>query len=453
MKTKLLILAVLNIFVQTIDAQIFKVYKVDNSVVKYYVSEVDSIVFEPNDHEFVDLGLPSGTLWATCNVGANSPEENGDYFAWGETTTKNNYSWDTYKYCNGSETTMTKYCTQSEYGNNGFTDNMTELLPEDDAATTNWGESWQMPSRTQWEELINNSYTTTEWMTMNGKSGQKITSKCNDKSIFLPAAGSFGSTSLNNAGNNGSYWSRSLGTSISNIASRLHFESGTISVTDAKGRHSGRSVRPVRVQNTPPVHLVTAIVLSETSITLQLDEMKTLKATVQPTSATNKSVTWSSSNTSIATVDQAGQVIAIDTGTCTITCSAADGSGVKATCTVMVCDNNNNDEEEVTSQITAQFIGGYVQQVNDLIQYNSQLNFQFKNGSSKDVSLKGVRLINGTTGAEGNFMNIDKIVTAGTSVAYTITIGLAGIQQPICRFTYIYNNKEFTVDAPYKSFI
>lgn len=119
----------------------------------------------------------------------------------------------------------------------------------------------------------------------------------------------------------------------------------------------------------------------------------------------------------------------------------------------MVCDNNNNDEEEVTSQITAQFIGGYVQQVNDLIQYNSQLNFQFKNGSSKDVSLKGVRLINGTTGAEGNFMNIDKIVTAGTSVAYTITIGLAGIQQPICRFTYIYNNKEFTVDAPYKSFI
>ena len=67
-------------------------------------------------HEYVDLGLPSGLLWATCNVGADSPDDYGDYFAWGETETKSDYDWDTYKWCNGSENTLTKYCTKSSYG-------------------------------------------------------------------------------------------------------------------------------------------------------------------------------------------------------------------------------------------------------------------------------------------------------------------------------------------------
>ena len=89
------------------------------------------------EHEWVDLGLPSGTLWATCNVGANAPEEYGDYFAWGETAPKDYYDWSTYKWCKGSYNTMTKYCTNSSYGYNGFTDGKTELDPEDDAAWFN----------------------------------------------------------------------------------------------------------------------------------------------------------------------------------------------------------------------------------------------------------------------------------------------------------------------------
>ena len=93
------------------------------------------------NHEFVDLGLPSGTLWATCNVGANAPEEYGDYFAWGETAPKETHSWNTYKWCNGSSTTMTKYCTNSSFGYNGFVDNKRVLDPEDDAAYVNWGPS------------------------------------------------------------------------------------------------------------------------------------------------------------------------------------------------------------------------------------------------------------------------------------------------------------------------
>lgn len=121
-------------------------------------------------HEYVDLGLPSGTLWATCNVGANAPEEYGDYFAWGEIQPKDYYDESTYQYCIGSYNTLTKYCNNSSYGYNGFTDNLTTLQPEDDAATANWGAGWRMPTKGEWEELYNN--TTCTWTTQNNVSGR-----------------------------------------------------------------------------------------------------------------------------------------------------------------------------------------------------------------------------------------------------------------------------------------
>ena len=201
-----------------------------------------------NEHEYVDLDLPSGTLWATCNVGANSPEEYGDYFAWGETTTKNGYSWSTYKYCKGSNLTMTKYCTDSSYGYNGFTDEKTELDPVDDAATANWGSSWQMPSMSQFQELYNSSYTKTEWTTLNSVYGRKITSKSNGNSIFLPAAGNRWGGELGSAGEDGGYWSSSLVSNYSDYACYLYFSSDDIS-TYYDRRYYGQSVRPVRVKN------------------------------------------------------------------------------------------------------------------------------------------------------------------------------------------------------------
>ena len=103
------------------------------------------------DYEYVDLGLPSGLLWATCNVGANAPEGFGDYFAWGETASKDNYDWSTYQHCNGSGSTLTKYCNDSSSGYNGFTDILTTLLPEDDAATAIWGDAWRMPTAEEWQ--------------------------------------------------------------------------------------------------------------------------------------------------------------------------------------------------------------------------------------------------------------------------------------------------------------
>lgn len=160
-----------------------------------------------NDHEYVDLGLPSGTLWATCNVGANAPEEYGDYFAWGETNSKLTYNWNTYLYCNGSNHTLTKYCNRYDYGYNGFADNKTTLLSEDDAAQTNWNENWRMPTKEEWLELYQN--TTNTMATQNGVNGWLFTAS-NGNSLFLPAAGYRSSDLFFNAGEHGYYWSSSL---------------------------------------------------------------------------------------------------------------------------------------------------------------------------------------------------------------------------------------------------
>ena len=162
-----------------------------------------------NGHPYVDLDLPSGLMWATCNVGANSPEEYGDYFAWGDTIPKDYYAWNTYKYSNGGYSQLTKYCFDSSYGHNGFTDNLTTLLPEDDAATANWGNGWCTPTKYQWQELIDN--TTSTWMTQNGVYGRLFTAS-NGNSLFLPATAYQDQDILNGAGFSGFYWSSSLDT-------------------------------------------------------------------------------------------------------------------------------------------------------------------------------------------------------------------------------------------------
>ena len=201
---------------------------------------------QPDEHEWVDLGLPSGTLWAMCNVGANSPEEFGDYFAWGETQPKEDYSWNTYKYCMGNYETFTKYCSQSSYGYNGFSDTLTELSPEDDAATVNWGSSWQMPSLDQIDELLDN--TTSAWIKQDDIQGWLFTAG-NGKTLFLPAAGyRYDMTSSNVHGHGGYYWSRTFDTVNFVSAKFLYFYKGGI-LRDSCNRQNGLSVRPVRVQN------------------------------------------------------------------------------------------------------------------------------------------------------------------------------------------------------------
>ncbi|MBQ9559109.1 MAG: Ig-like domain-containing protein [Bacteroidaceae bacterium] len=212
-------------------------------------------------HEYVDLGLPSGTLWATCNIGANAPEDFGDYFAWGETVGgKTDFSWGTYILCNGSSNTLTKYCaSDSPYmGYNGFIDNLTELLPEDDAAYVNWGADWRMPTKDQFDELLNTNYTTVEYTGQNGIAGLKITSirtGYTDRSIFLPGGGCYNGSTLEHPNLFGEYWSRTLlynnkanCSSNSTWAWYLHFEWDFIDVSYTL-RYFGFSIRPVRAKS------------------------------------------------------------------------------------------------------------------------------------------------------------------------------------------------------------
>ena len=203
----------------------------------------DNPVTPPDSHEYVDLGLPSGTLWATCNVGANSPEEYGDYFAWGETTPKETYNWSTYKWCKGSGETMTKYCTNSYYGCDGFVDNKTELDSEDDAAYVNWGPSWRMPTHEQIGELIDNC--TWALTTSNDVNGYLGTGP-NGNTLFLPAAGSRWDESLFDLGSWGDYWSRTLDSSYSPGANLLNFNSESVYLNNGS-RYGGFTVRAVHV--------------------------------------------------------------------------------------------------------------------------------------------------------------------------------------------------------------
>ncbi len=197
-------------------------------------------------HEYVDLGLPSGTLWATTNVGAENPWDYGDYFAWGETTTKAKYDWSTYKYANGAYNELTKYCNDPELGDNGFTDDKTELERSDDAATANWGSNWCMPTLEQWQEL--NDKCTWTWTTDHGIDGYKVTGT-NGKSIFLPAAGCRYGTDLDYAGSRGYFWSSSLATVDPDGGRGLGFHSGRVTPGYWSDRRYGRSVRSVRCRN------------------------------------------------------------------------------------------------------------------------------------------------------------------------------------------------------------
>ena len=218
----------------------FYIYCSDGNVIK-----VDSIsmiapsenVDPYNGHEYVDLGL--SVKWATCNVGASKPEEYGDYFAWGETQPKTTYDWSTYKWCNGSYDTQTKYCTNSSYGT---VDYKTQLELSDDAVRANWGGSWRMPTKAEQDELREQCIWS--WTTQNGVNGYKVTSKKNGNSIFLPAAGYRYDSSLDYAGSYGYYWSSSLYTGDPKFAYYLYFTSVGVD-WDGNYRYIGFTVRPV----------------------------------------------------------------------------------------------------------------------------------------------------------------------------------------------------------------
>lgn len=194
-------------------------------------------------HEYIDLGLPSGTLWATMNIGANNPEDYGDYFAWGETEPKDDYNWNTNKwgyYDENSKLHITKYNTNSDYGP---VDNKIELDTEDDAAYVNWGSSWRMPTMVQIKELINKC--SWEWTTRNGINGYRVIGP-NGNELFLPATGYRYNSSLYYSYFEGHYWSRDLYDIHPDCAYRLRIAEG-VRNCNVYNRYFGYAVRAVRV--------------------------------------------------------------------------------------------------------------------------------------------------------------------------------------------------------------
>lgn len=225
----------------------------------------DSITFvdgDTNGVEYVDLGLPSGNLWATCNVGATKPEEYGDLFAWGEVSQKDTFDIMRYKFYNeltyskkeyGEWITVntkgyTKYVSETlyesdQYGCNGFIDNKETLEPEDDVAYNRCGGAWRMPTKEDLCELMNPEYCEKrDNYSLNGVMGWKITSKANGNSIFLPYCGYGKKGSLDGAGQSGKYWSSTASKSKAHL---LHIDYGYNDCGESLERYYGCAVRPV----------------------------------------------------------------------------------------------------------------------------------------------------------------------------------------------------------------
>lgn len=195
-----------------------------------------------NGHEYVDLGLPSGTLWSRCNVGSEKESDYGGYYQWGGTedftNTEKNCNWPTYPHGTNYDA-LAKYNTKA---NSGKIDNKTELELSDDVAHQVMGGDWHMPSKEQLQEFVNN--TTSEWTTVDGVKGRKFTSKFNGQSIFIPAVGWRGGCALGNVGDNCNLWSSSLCQTDPSYAYSLDFNSNGCSIYNYH-RYYGQSVRGV----------------------------------------------------------------------------------------------------------------------------------------------------------------------------------------------------------------
>ena len=247
MKKTFLFLACLLLAGASATAQTFiRINKANGEVVKYETSEVSFIDFEVvKTVQPVDLGLPSGTLWSPVNLGAETEEEYGDYYAWAETETKTLFTAKSYMYYkDGNNWDVTGPGITNIAG-----------VPECDAATAQWGNGWQMPTLEQFEELMKNC--TAEWVTINETNGRRFTGS-NGNSIFIPAAGRFyqktkeeiSSTFLDNGNIYGYYWSATQYAYNNRNAETLYFSSGMMKM-NYFGRDGGHTIRPVKMPQEP----------------------------------------------------------------------------------------------------------------------------------------------------------------------------------------------------------
>lgn len=224
----------------SISAQVVRLYKNGNLVASFNQNYADEIVFEEDEAaSAVDLGL--SVKWAECNLGAENPEDVGNYYAWGEKEPQasHTYYWSSYEWCNGSLNSLTKYCTNSSYGQ---VDNITQLLPADDAAQKNLPQGWRMPTQAEMKELREKC--TWTWTSKNGTSGYEVKAS-NGNSIFLPVTGAYGAKELIGKTSQGYYWTSTLTTSDNNYAVGCRFSSSGPLEQNLQ-RCLGVAIRPVR---------------------------------------------------------------------------------------------------------------------------------------------------------------------------------------------------------------
>lgn len=232
----------------TVNAQnSMKVHLKNGTISTFSIADIDYIDWDDETATFEDITI-NGTMyklgvsgavdlglsvkWAAYNIGASSPDNYGDYYAWGETEPKAEYDWSTYfDYVDGSSSNFTKYATNKK----------TQLDPEDDVAHVKWGGDWRMPTRAEQDELREKCVWV--WTTYGGRYGCVILGSTSN-AIFLPAAGYRLSTSLYYAGSGGNYWSSSLYSGSSNGAWSVEFYSSDV-YRDNNGRYDGLSVRAV----------------------------------------------------------------------------------------------------------------------------------------------------------------------------------------------------------------
>lgn len=283
----------------------------------------------------VDLGL--SVKWASFNLGATAPEDAGNFYAWGEILPKDKYDWSTYKWCNGLSTSYTKYCTDSSYGFDGFTDGKTILDPEDDAAHVAFGDNWRMPTYKEASELITKC--NWSWTTINGVNGYKVKGK-NGYFIFLPAEGYMQGSSLSARGTNSGFWLSEL--YQNGTTQPLHLWTASSSSTNKLmigTRSRGLFIRPV--YEIP----VEGISFDKNELIIEEGKAGQIDATITPQDASYQNLIWQSSNPLVATVKgytpiegwnhQVGAVTALAIGSATITATSKDGN-IKASCHVVV---------------------------------------------------------------------------------------------------------------------
>lgn len=194
-------------------------------------------------HQYVDLGL--SVKWATCNIGADKPEDHGDYFSWGETENKRINNWETYRFTEGDKNVISKYCSNSQYGWHELADSLSALEPEDDVAHAKWGGSWRIPTKAQMKELIDNC--TWTWTTRNEINGYLVTGKkpgYTNRSIFIPVTGTYDDGKIFNPTKSGHYWSRDCSTVYPPYAYTLELSVREASV-GMESRCESIAVRPV----------------------------------------------------------------------------------------------------------------------------------------------------------------------------------------------------------------